>query len=108
MKDSNIYSVSETILLKWTLMHYLKINPQQSKQLLNLETDFLNGDVYEAIITSHVGQRDRLRGLYPSPTTSKQYISNMDKVISCLGELGITSHVTSKDLAIEPHPINII
>lgn len=31
----------------------------------------------------------------------------MDRVVSCLGDLGITTHVASKDLAIDPNPINV-
>lgn len=32
----------------------------------------------------------------------------MDKVMSALGELGITTHATASDLAINPNPINVI
>ena len=39
MVGSNIYSVPETILLKWMQYHYNKVNPMHPKRLTNFDAD---------------------------------------------------------------------
>lgn len=55
MQLSNIYSVSETILLKWMQFHYNKVNQMHPKTLSNFDADLQDGQVFAALIKSHYG-----------------------------------------------------
>jgi len=55
MQTSNIYSVSETVLLKWMQYHYNKMNPMHPKILSNFDADLQDGQVFAALIKSHYG-----------------------------------------------------
>lgn len=39
MQNSNLYSISETILLKWMQYHYNKMNPLHPKWITNFDAD---------------------------------------------------------------------
>ena len=56
MMKSNIYSVPETILLKWMTHHYNKINPMYARTLSNFEDDLRDGVVFASLIKSHYGE----------------------------------------------------
>ena len=55
MQSSNIYSVSETVLLKWMQYHNNKVDPMHSKTLSNFDADLQDGQVFASIIKSHYG-----------------------------------------------------
>ena len=50
MQNSNIYSVSETILLKWMQFHYNKMNALHPKRITNFDADLQDGTVFSALI----------------------------------------------------------
>ena len=39
MQGSNVYSLSETILLKWMTIHYNKMNAMHPKTINNFDAD---------------------------------------------------------------------
>jgi hypothetical protein len=55
MYRSNIYTVSETILLKWVTYHFIKLNPMnvKTKKFYNFDTDFIDGNAFAFLIQSH-------------------------------------------------------
>lgn len=55
MQQSNIYSVSETILLRWMQYHYNKVNPMHPKTLSNFDADLQDSLVFASLIKSHYG-----------------------------------------------------
>jgi hypothetical protein len=55
MTKSNVYSVPETILLKWMTLHYGKVNPTHPKTITNFDADLQDGLVFAALIKSHYG-----------------------------------------------------
>lgn len=67
MQASNIYSVSETVLLKWMQYHYNKMNPMHPKTLSNFDADLQDSLVLAAVIKSHYGNTSKnLKEMKPS------------------------------------------
>jgi len=66
MTKSNIYSVPETILLKWMTYHYCKINPLHHKVITNFDADLHDGLVFASLIKSHFGNTHALQDLKQS------------------------------------------
>ena len=63
MTSSNVYSVAETILLKWMNFHYNKMNPTHPKTITNLDSDLQDGLVFAALIKSHFGNAKNLKDM---------------------------------------------
>ena len=61
MNNSNLYSTSETILLKWMQWHYNRVNPLHPRKLCNFDRDLQDGHVFAALLVSHYGELDSLR-----------------------------------------------
>lgn len=64
MTKSNVYSVSETILLKWMQFHYNQMNQLHPKTLINFDHDLRDGTVFAALIRSHYGEPPALNVKY--------------------------------------------
>ena len=63
MQTSNLYSIPETILLKWMQFHHNKINPLHPKRITNFDADLQDGTVFGALIQSHYGPTKALKDL---------------------------------------------
>jgi len=61
MTKSNVYSVSETILLKWMSYHYNMMNNMHPRNLSNFDLDLRDGTVFAALIRSHYGEPPALK-----------------------------------------------
>ena len=61
MTKSNIYSVAETILLKWMTYHVSIINPTQAHQLTNFDADLQDSSVFACLLKSHYGETNSLK-----------------------------------------------
>jgi hypothetical protein len=66
MTQSNIYSISETILLKWMQFHYNKMNPMSPKPITNFDADLHDGLVFSALIRSHCGSSKVIKDMKSS------------------------------------------
>lgn len=99
MTSSNLYSVSEAILLKWLNYHYSVVFPQSPRKVTNFDKDLNDGIVLAAVIQNHVGQIRSLANLKITITLEDQRFSNCEKVISALNEIGMPTYFTSSDLA---------
>lgn len=99
MTTSNIYSLSECILLRWLTYHYQCVHPHTPKKVSNFESDLCDGTVVAAVIQSHVGNVKALSNIKLNPNSEEQRSQNCDKVIAGLNEIGMPSHFTSADLS---------
>lgn len=99
MTSSNLFSVSENILLKWMSYHYANMHPHTPKKLTNFEADLMDGTIFAAVMQSHTGQIKALTNIKMNCTTEEQRIFNCEKVIAGLAEIGMTTHFTPQDLA---------
>jgi hypothetical protein len=89
MTQSNIYSVSETIMLKWMQHHYNKINPQHAKTLTNFDDDLHDGLVFAALIKSHYGNSRNVKEMKSSCFSDEHIMYNARKVIEAVHEIGL-------------------
>jgi Calponin homology (CH) domain len=95
MQASNIYSVSETVLLKWMQHHYNKVNPMHPKTLSNFDADMHDSLVFAAVIKSHYGSNSKnLKEMKPSVFNEEQVLHNAKKLIDAVHEIGLTTHLT--------------
>jgi hypothetical protein len=101
MQQSNIYSVSETILLKWLQYHYNKVNPMHSKTISNFDADLQDSQVFAALIKSHYGinASKSLKEMKTSVFNEEQVLLNAKKLIEAVHEIGLSTHLTPLDIA---------
>jgi hypothetical protein len=101
MQQSNIYSVSETILLKWLQYHYNKVNPMHSKTISNFDADLQDSQVFAALIKSHYGINASkcLKEMKTSVFNEEQVLLNAKKLIEAVHEIGLSTHLTPQDIA---------
>jgi hypothetical protein len=84
MTKSNIYSVSETILLKWMSYHYNQINPMHPKQITNFSSDLQNSLVFEALIRNHYGEPEAFKTFRKNPTDVNHRVNNANLIIKAV------------------------
>ena len=89
MQQSNIYSVAETILLKWMQFHYNKVNPMHPKSLKNFDSDLHDGLVFAALIKSHYGNSKNIKEMKQSCYVDEHIIFNAKRIIDAVGEIGL-------------------
>lgn len=99
MTKSNIYSVAETILLKWMGYHLQLINPTQAKQLTNFDADLQDSMIFACLIKSHYGETQSLKQFRMVATTQEQVLSNAKMIIKAVEEIGIQTHINPNDIA---------
>mmetsp|Transcript_43635 Transcript_43635/g.42162 ORF Transcript_43635/g.42162 Transcript_43635/m.42162 type:complete len:100 (+) Transcript_43635:1513-1812(+) len=99
MQSSNIYSVAETILLKWMQYHYNKMNPQHNKVLTNFDADLQDGMVFSALIRSHYGNARNIKELKEGTHYDDWILNNARRVIEAISEIGLQTYLTPQDIA---------
>jgi hypothetical protein len=101
MQQSNIYSVSETILLKWLQFHYNKVNPLHSKTISNFDADLQDSQVFAALIKSHYGANasKNIKDMKTSVFNEEQVLANAKKLIDAVHEIGLSTHLSPQDIA---------
>lgn len=99
MTKSNIYSVAETILLKWMTHHYNKMNPLHPKTLSNFESDLADSTVFAALIRSHYGEPENLKSFKSVANDANAVYHNAKCIVDAISEIGISTHITANDIA---------
>lgn len=98
MTRSNVYSVPETILLKWLTFHYCRVHPMHPKVVTNFDADLQDGLVFAALIKSHYGNAQSLQDLKASVQYEEQVMHNAKRIIEAVHEIGLQTHLTPKDI----------
>ena len=98
MSKSNVYSVSETILLKWMQYHYNTMNPMHPKQLTNFDSDLADSTVFAALIRNHYGDPLAFKDFRNIPVEHRHRILNAEKIIKAVQEIGIITHIGPEDI----------
>jgi len=101
MTKSNVYSVPETILLKWMTHHYCKVNYMHPKVVTNFDADLQDGLVFAALIKSHYGNAQALQDLRHGVQYEEQVMFNAKRIIEAVHEIGLQTHLTPNDIV---HP----
>lgn len=75
---SNVYSLSESILLSWLEIHMKKIMPQAARRLTQFDTSLSDGVALCCVMLSHWPPLSRFMGqLVPSPVSESEVEGNM-------------------------------
>ena len=98
MTKSNIYSVSETILLKWMSYHYNQVNQMHPRLLSNFDADLQDSTVFAALIRNHYGEPAALRDFRNVVNDSGQAAHNAKRIVEAVNEIGITTHIKQEDI----------
>jgi hypothetical protein len=99
MTKSNLYSVPESILLKWMTYHYRRVHPMHPKVITNFDADLQDGTVIAALIKSHYGSPAALEDLKTTANYEEQVIFNAKRVIEAINEIGLQTHLRPADIA---------
>jgi hypothetical protein len=89
MQNSNIYSVPETILLKWMQHHYNKVNSMHPRKITNFDEALQDGIVFSSLIKSHYGNAKNIKEMKPTCFNEEQFVFNAKKVIDSIHEIGL-------------------
>lgn len=104
MTKSNVYSVSETILLKWMSYHYNLMNPMHGvRQITNFDADLSDSTVFAALIRSHYGDPPALKNFrnvvgLKDPRDHVTILGNARMIIQAIEEIGISTHINAEDI----------
>ncbi|CAD7936763.1 unnamed protein product [Amoebophrya sp. A120] len=109
MADSNVYGVSESILLRWLNYHFWKINNVErrfpARVVNNFDTDLQDMCVFGMVLWSHAPHiGDSLRAMKYPCTTALQLQTNANCVLQGLRELQLQYPLTTQDIMQDPNP----
>lgn len=99
MQGSNLYSVPETVLLKWMQYHYNKMNPLLAKRVTNFDADLQDGRVFDALIRSHYGNVKNLKDIKTSCYNDDHLLFNAKRIIEAIHEIGLNTHIVPQDVS---------
>lgn len=100
ISPSNIYSISEQILLKWMNYH---LRRDASKKVTNFDKDLVDSLVIANLILAHIPNVKRLTTMYQFCTEKDHYQHNANNVIGAMKDIGLEYSITVKDI-LEPNP----
>jgi hypothetical protein len=89
MTKSNIYSVAETILLKWMSFHYNKEMPDRARPLTNFDVELCDSTVFYCLIKSHYGETASLKQFKMVAQNHEMVMNNAKMIIKAVEEIGI-------------------
>ena len=93
LAGSNIYSVSEGLLLKWLTYHFVSLGPENPRRITNFEEDLRDGSVLCHLLQSHVptiaSNGRPLFGFKRNPQSAEDNKINCEKFVAGLRELGL-------------------
>ncbi|XP_074645875.1 cilia and flagella-associated protein 47-like isoform X2 [Tubulanus polymorphus] len=117
---SNVYSVSERILLSWLNHVYEQFRERiwdrcekggvpPSRWIVNFDYDLLDGLVIGAVLGAHCPFliRSHLQDMYTHPNTAEQCLHNALKVVNALRHIGIEYDIQGIDIT-DPNPIALM
>ena len=102
--QSNIYSPSEFILLRWVNACYEYINPSIPKDIYNFYSDFSDSNILTAILLSYFPKEDKTQVNKRKQTLIEVKKLNYNILLNILKEYGIYTHI--KQFQISPNNIN--
>ncbi len=108
---SNVYSVSEGLLLKWLTYHYVVLGPENPKRLTNFEEDLKDGSVLCHLLQSHVpniaASGRPLFGFKRNPASDEDNKLNATKFIGGMRELGLDLSISPSSFT-HPNGLNML
>ena len=108
LNGSNVYSVSEGVLLKWLTYHYTAMAPPVPKRVTNFDVDLRDGTVLCALLQSHLpalGSQGRpLYGYARNPETEEHIRQNAERIVAAMRDLGLELPLSPARICTKPCP----
>jgi len=98
MSKSNVYSVSEAILLKWMNYHYNQMNPMHPRLIYNFDDHLVDSTVFAALIRSHYGEATALKDFRNVAVDNTHFVHNANCIVKCISQIGISTHIKAEDI----------
>ena len=100
---SNIYSISELILLRWIQACFDYINPNMYKDIFDFSKNFADSSVLTAVVISYFPNQEK--GSLKKRHTSDDFKSiSYSNIISILKEYGIFTHIKNFQVSPSTYP----
>eukprot|EP00736_Rhodelphis_marinus_P012698 Rmarinus@m.1878 len=101
LSNSNVYSVAESILLKWLTVHYnrAQTDPVNCMRVTNFDDDLRDSRVLMTVIHSHAPVKEELRRLHQTCVDETQLEENALKVRRAIEALGLEYNVDPADIS---------
>ncbi|GAB5362482.1 hypothetical protein AAMO2058_000800600 [Amorphochlora amoebiformis] len=97
MSNSNVYSLSECILLKWLAYHHKKLNPESYREPIRFDVDLMDGVFLRSVIISHVPTLHEQLSFNEGPLDSKARL--IKNIIKAMKTIGLPLELTEEDFA---------
>lgn len=108
LSGSNVYSVSEGVLLKWLTYHYSAMVPSKPKRITTFDRDLRDGSVLCSLLQSHLpalAQQGRpLYGYARAPETEEHIRQNAERVVAAMRDLGLELPLSPNRICAKPVP----
>jgi len=96
---SNMYSVSESILLKWMSYHFMKAMPTFASRVSNFDTCLRSGLVFYSLLVQHWPALETFYNALKKPAKSdEQCMENASVVLDMLKQLDLPYHITAEEI----------
>ena len=102
LEGSNIYSLSENLLLRWLELYTEQMSPVTKPRLQNFSIDLRDSLCYLYLLQAYIGPTLNKFNVNLKPICKNEddYLFNAEKIINVLHELGLETHLQPKDLAV--------
>ncbi|XP_048239518.1 cilia and flagella-associated protein 47-like isoform X3 [Haliotis rufescens] len=118
--SSNVYCVSERIVLSWLNHHFEHYRHTvwencpnggvpSSRWIVNYDFDLLDGLVFGAVLGAHMPflTASHLKDMYTHPSNAEQCLHNALKVVNAMRYAGIDYDIQAIDIT-DPNPISLM
>eukprot|EP00931_Biecheleriopsis_adriatica_P036216 TRINITY_DN2086_c0_g1_i7.p1 TRINITY_DN2086_c0_g1~~TRINITY_DN2086_c0_g1_i7.p1 ORF type:complete len:2928 (-),score=554.29 TRINITY_DN2086_c0_g1_i7:9-8792(-) len=107
--ESNVYSVSESILLRWLNFHFWRANKDRypPRRVCCFDTDLEDSIVLSVVIQSHVPNCQAVQNMRLQCTTLDHHEENAMHIIAALQEVGLSFPIQASDIA-SPQPKDML
>mmetsp|Transcript_76352 Transcript_76352/g.221693 ORF Transcript_76352/g.221693 Transcript_76352/m.221693 type:complete len:2886 (+) Transcript_76352:129-8786(+) len=108
--DSNVYSVPESILLRWLNFHYWRANKDRypPRKVVRFDTDLEDSVVLAVVILSHIPNCQAVQNLRCPCTEFNHYEENASRIIAALQEIGLSYPIEFGDIINSPKPKDML
>ncbi|KAK3255401.1 hypothetical protein CYMTET_35412 [Cymbomonas tetramitiformis] len=103
LAGSNIYSVSENLLLKWMTLHFQRALPSYAMRITNFDVDLQNGLAFYSLFVSHWPSMESFYTSMHKPCKIESHYSDNAKVVlEMLAALNLPFEISRENL-VQPH-----
>lgn len=108
--DSNVYSVAESILLRWLNFHFWRANKDRypPRRVVRFDTDLEDSIVLSVVIQSHVPNCQAVQMLRCPCTSIEHYEENAFRIVAALQEIGLSFPIQATDIISSPQPKDML